>query len=438
MMATSSSEVFDDSPARQGTILLFSPSFQGHRLIYCRVFARLLLQQGYVVVIAGRASSVSPGEALFEDLSQWSHVEILDTGRATGTGGTSLEDVAALTRDVDPKASFLMEADDLLPDFEARVGGSGGDMQGRVVGVFIRSTNYAHHPPLSPLARARDRILGQRSERQRSADFHERLLPRRHFVDAALVLDERFAASHARTHAWLPDVFREFDEPIERWRSETSKWDERLRSFLAASHDNPLIVYVGPADHRRGYDRLLTLAYEENGCFLHCGKRDQEYERADEQVRLLRADLVQRGALFETDATYIRPETADVFLQAARCVVLPYRDHDGSSGAMLQAVAANRPVLVPDRGLMAFRVRSFGLGATYRDGDMGDMRRQFSELQDRGPDFYTRALKDYVGLFSQAQVADALLAAVTGKGCGARLPQEVLGIAELGLSGVDR
>ena len=31
---------------------------------------------------------------------------------------------------------------------------------------------------------------------------------------------------------------------------------------------------------------------------------------------------------------------------------------------MLQALAAGRPVLVPDRGLMACRVRTFGFGTT--------------------------------------------------------------------------
>jgi hypothetical protein len=94
---------------------------------------------------------------------------------------------------------------------------------------------------------------------------------------------------------------------------------------------------------------------------------------------------------------------------------------------MLQAVAAERPVLVPDRGLSAWRVRSFGLGAVYRDGDEEDLKRHFRDLRDAGPDSYRTALRDYVALFSREQVAAAVSRAVLGSGTGARLPQQALG-----------
>ncbi len=436
-MATNGDDVLQTDPdTRRGSVLLFSPSFEGHRLIYCRVFTRILLAHGYQVVIAGAVRSVAPDDLLFVDLSRWAGVTVLNTHEPAGAGPELLGTVARLTQDVGAEATLLMEADDLLPALASRAGRAAPWLQGRVVGIFIRSTNYDYQPRLSAWTRARGRVSGRRSERLRAADFHERLLARRRVVDAALVLDERFAAAHAGTHRWLPDVFREFDEPLDSALSETREWNNKLRVFLQSGGERPVVVYTGTSDHRRGYDHLLRLACDENGYFLHCGQRDRDYERANGEVRALRAVLAERGALLETDAPYIRPETADLFLRAARCVVMPYRGHDGSSGVMLQALAIHRPVLVPDRGLMAFRVRSFGLGATYRDGDASDLRRRFRELQQRGHSAYESASRQFTALFSRQQVAAALFAAVSGQGEGARLPQEVLSATTVATNGV--
>jgi glycosyltransferase involved in cell wall biosynthesis len=131
---------------------------------------------------------------------------------------------------------------------------------------------------------------------------------------------------------------------------------------------------------------------------------------------------MERGGLLETGGHYLDPATADAFMAAARCVVLPYRAHDGSSGVMLQALAAGRPVLVPDRGLMAYRVRGFGLGSVYRDGDHDDLRRQFRELQERGPAPYADALAAFVDYFSWPQLFAAFAAVVRGTGQGATVP----------------
>jgi len=123
---------------------------------------------------------------------------------------------------------------------------------------------------------------------------------------------------------------------------------------------------------------------------------------------------------------YSRPETADVFLRAARAVVLPYRHHDGSSGIMLQAAAAGRPVLVPDRGLMAWRTRRFGLGETFADGDLAGMRRGFRSLLEVAQSGAGSSGVAYGRCFSPRDVHASLRLAVTGKGPGAPLPQDHL------------
>ncbi len=92
---------------------------------------------------------------------------------------------------------------------------------------------------------------------------------------------------------------------------------------------------------------------------------------------------------------------------------------------MLQALAAGRPVLVPDRGLMAYRATAFGLGAAYRDGDRDDLRRRFRELESAGPGAFAARLAAFMEFFTPTQIVAAVSLAVAGAGPGARLPREL-------------
>jgi hypothetical protein len=412
------------SAADRQTVLLVSPSLLGHRLIYCRVLAGILTDAGYRVAVASDLSDTAvDANPLVVDLGRQEHVELLDFGRAIPGGGPSLRALAALGAQVRADVTLLAEADDVMPQLAARKGTQAPRGQGRLVALFVRSTNHQYTRPLSVVSRARRRWGRGGPGPVDEAAFHLRLLGKYRLVDAALVLDERYALQHPRTHRWMPDIFREFEEPLDVVGDETAVWQRRLHEFLAAAGERPVLAYVGTNQHRRGYDTLLRLALEEGGIFVHCGRFGLYGEPSDAEVRVLRAELERRGALLETDGPYVRPETAAAFLAAARAVVMPYRHHDGSSGVMLQALAAARPVLVPDRGLMAYRVRTFGLGRTYRDGDAGDLRRQFRTLLAHGPELYRRRLDAYLAFFTRTQVAAAVGAAVTGSGAGAQLPQ---------------
>ncbi len=414
--------------------LLYSPNLQGHRITYCRVLADVLTELGFRVVVAARLRGPAvAGDPLLLDLAGRRGVTVHDIGDADATA--TLDTLAATIRRAGAAVTLLTEADTLLPALAERRRRAAPALGGRVVGLFIRSTNYEYRPRVSALRRARTRLAEARDRRVGEAGFHEGLVPRRIPLDAALVLDERFALAHARSHQWMPDIFRELAEPSPAGAAETRDWAPRLRGFLDADRRRPLVVYTGPSDRRRGYDTLLRLCLAEHGRFLHCGERDAELERDGADVRAARETLAARGDLLETGAPYLSAATADLFLDAARCVALPYRGHDGSSGSMLQAVAAGRPVLVPDRGLSAWRVRSFGLGVVYRDGDDADLARRFRELCRVGPEPYHAATGRYTALFSRDQVRAAIARAVAVRGEGARLPQQVLGIGAPGSAG---
>lgn len=397
------------------TVVVFSPSLQGHRQTYCRVFAQILLDDGLDVVVVAGTGAASSGTGrttvLLEELEireGYSFIGLPEAG--VRRLQRSPRGFVRLLDHLGADAVVLTEADVMLRVL-TRCGARRG-VPRRWVGVFIRSTNYVHEASRPGGTVLRTAVHGSRKAARRirrwNTDarlFHEALLPGARLLDAALYLDETFVASHPRRALWLPDIFTSREGSAAKGGEEPRRWEPELRRFVAGQGRRPVFVYVGAPQSRRGYDTLLRLAVAEDGCFVHCG-RGETTEPGDEPGA--RRELRDRGRLFETGASYEDDATADLFLRQAAAVVLPYDHHLGSSGVMLQALAAGRPVLVPDEGLMARRVRGSGLGRTYRPGDWDDLRRNCRELFLEGPARYGAGIEAFIAGFSRAQTQAAV------------------------------
>ena len=220
---------------------------------------------------------------------------------------------------------------------------------------------------------------------------------------------------------WLPDIAVWSGESGE-YSEEAAAWQARVSDFLAAHLGSPVVAYIGMPQQRRNYEHLLQLACDIDGVFLHCGALHDPtgYPHEDPAAR---QELVSRSAILESGRFYQSFETARVTFAAARCVVLPYgAEHLTSSGAMLQALMAGRPVIVPDRGLMAHRVRHFGLGLTFVPDDRQDMRARFVELDNKPPGAFEGRIQRFLDYFSRAQFEAAMDAAFGSTSVGPRLP----------------
>lgn len=67
-------------------------------------------------------------------------------------------------------------------------------------------------------------------------------------------------------------------------------------------------------------------------------------------------------------------------LASARCVVLPYLDHYGSSGVLAEAAAAQTPVVSTSAGMLGHTVREYGLGLTVDPTDPAALRKAILTL----------------------------------------------------------
>jgi glycosyltransferase involved in cell wall biosynthesis len=386
------------------------PSLEGHRQIYCRRFCDYLLSRDFSVTVATDLSGL--GEyARLEALTRHAHVRVVsDTWSREKTPVARLRGLVAAARQADPDLTFIAEADESRGMLSAQLTHPWLRLPGRRVALFIRSTKYVHED---------DRPLRLRL-------FHEVVAQRLPVFEKALALDEVFVAQNGGRYVWMPDIAVWSAEGEgdggEDDGGEAAAWQARLADFLAGQQGRPVVVYIGMPQERRNYERLLELARDVDGCFVQCGALHDPtgYPREDPAAR---RELVARSAILEYGRFYQSFETARLTLAAARSVVLPYIPwHTTSSGVMLQALMAGRPVLVADRGLMGWRVRTAKVGLTYASDDWRDMREKFMALEAMPSGAFTDRIARFLEYFSKEQFEAAMDVAIGLGERGPRLP----------------
>ncbi len=392
-------------------VFVYLPSLHGHRQVYCREFCDYFLSRGFSVTVATRLSDLHETGPLAV-IREHPRVSFVPDPLEAGQNASSeLRALGAAARQAGADVTFLAEADSAHGLLSAQIARPALRLPGRRLGLFIRSTNYVHKVKSPQLGRIGRVVAESYTYRPLSLAqpriFHEIVTRRFSVLEAALCLDEAFVAGENRRNVWLPDIWAPFREDNAA-SAEAAAWQAEVSTFLRPRGDVPTVVFTGWAAPRRGYHELLRLASDVDGCFIHCGA-PWDSGKVDQDGGLeARATLVSRCAILESGHSYESFETARVTLRAARCVVLPYPQHLGSSGAMLQALSAGRPVLVPDQGLMAWRVRNFGLGLTYAPGDRRDMRYKFLLLQSTPPEVFADSIERFLAFFGGVQFEEAM------------------------------
>jgi glycosyltransferase involved in cell wall biosynthesis len=211
---------------------------------------------------------------------------------------------------------------------------------------------------------------------------------------------------------WLPDVFQQYAETLViEENPEQRVWIEKLNDFKERNKDRFIFLYFGTAQKRRGYDMLLKMAVENKACFIHCGLTDSK-EKYDYDVTELKSKLQDEGRLMETNQYISDPLCIEHFFKSVNHLVLPYRNFLGSSGVMLQALYYRIPVLVPEKGIMGYRVKKHNLGLTY-NGDDDSLIEQFKKFKDTPKDSYTNGIDLYMQYQSKVRLKEILIKELT-------------------------
>jgi hypothetical protein len=228
-------------------------------------------------------------------------------------------------------------------------------------------------------------------------------------LDEVIVKDERLAEWRGRPVYWMPEISR--PAPQRETADEALEYERHcaaLQAFLAANAQRRPVLYFGDGAHYKGYDLFLQfIASTPQACAVHAGRLCSETERSRIGIDIdgLRAQLTGQGRLLETNS-YIHTQRLKELYFGAAPVYLTTHRLALSSSTSIQAAELGKPLLVPDRGLLGWRVRANGLGDVYRYGDLDDLRAKALALWGREPADFAAPARAFWERFSDAAIRD--------------------------------
>jgi len=386
--------------------LIYSAGFDGHRQVYVFVLSHILGELKFNIFIAGNLTEKITTSLYIEKLQKDDRVTMIDTSSyAQGGLEISAMEIIELQNKYNIELTVFAEADHHISLFNAQINCKRNKLYGKTIGIFLRPFYY--YEKLSFLDKLR--YIKHFTSRWRTDDrlFHGLLLKHHRLLDSALYIDENFVAHHKLTQ-WLPDVFQQFAETLMRYEYiEQRIWIDRLKEFTEKNKGLFIFLYFGTAQKRRGYDLLLKMAIEQNACFVHCGLRD-EREKYYYDVDGFRKILCDNERIMETDQYISDPITIECFFKSVSHLVLPYRSFYGSSGVMLQALTYGIPVLVPDEGIIGYRVKKNNLGLTYKE-DFNSLIEQYKKFKEISKKSFADSIDLYMHQQSVTNLKEVLV-----------------------------
>jgi hypothetical protein len=386
--------------------LIYSSGFDGHRQVYVFVLSHILCELKFNIFIAGNLKEKITTSIYIEKLKKNDRVTMIDTSSyAQGGLEISAIEIIELQNKYNIELTVFAEADHHIPLFNEQINSRSNRLHGKTIGIFLRPFYY--YEKLSFLDKLR--YVKHFKSRWKSDErmFHGFLLKHYRLLDSALYIDENFVAHHKSTQ-WLPDVFQQFAETlVSNEYLEQRIWIDKLNEFTEKNKGLFIFLYFGTAQKRRGYDLLLKMAIEQNACFVHCGLRDDR-EKYDYDVDEFRKILYDNKRMMETDQYISDPVCIEHFFKSVSHLVLPYRKFYGSSGVMLQAFTYGIPVLVPEVGIIGYRVKRHNLGLTYK-GDFNSLIEQYKKFKEISKNSFADSINLYMHQQSVTNLKEVLV-----------------------------
>jgi glycosyltransferase involved in cell wall biosynthesis len=210
------------------------------------------------------------------------------------------------------------------------------------------------------------------------------MLCHRGFIGEILMLDPT-APKYYRSHL----LSRKFCFLREYVHSTKPEPDPREK--LGLSREKQILLFIGPSDKRKGIHELLS-AFEQNIA------QDTDFRSRvalvvagsvlPESRELVYASVSRFQQLYPGSSIVLHDrilsdqEFVD-FIQASDVVCIPYVQFVGSSGILIQAAAAGRPVLASDFGLVGELVQKYQLGVVCNTTNQHGLRLAMRQSLDQ-------------------------------------------------------
>lgn len=405
------------------TVLLYSPEVIGHPRVYCRAIADAL--QGYpckIVVAIGFTAECGLSESIdLLPLVDRENLTLVETRLFSESGSSSLtaEEIRSLQCTFAVDVTLFVEADKSNVEFVRIAEGSAPRLLGRNLGIFANTAEW--YPgedsftgePIrlvgptirATLGRAKRAIFGRKKHPRY---FYKHTVIKAGVLDEVLVKDERLAKWFGPPVYWMPEISRPLDtRESDSDDVEFTSRQQELRRFLATNGGREPVLYFGDAAFYKGYDWFLKFVLDNpSTCALHPGRTydDRERCRFDLNVESMRSALRAQGRLLETNSYVASQRVKALFFSSIRLYITTHR-LALSSSTMIQAAEFGKPVLVPDRGLIGHRAKTYGIGDVYGYGDLNDLSTVARGLWSSDLERYEAPLKSFVERFNDDAIA---------------------------------
>ncbi len=390
--------------------------------MYCRVIGRALLDAGARLVIATGCRAERVAEE-WRDLRPFlgeCNARFVDTRAFSSVGDSQLsaENLVELQRAIGVDATLFIEGDHFESQF-VRIGiGRAPRLLGRNCAIFNQTCRWfpgedpytGNVDPqsgsriLPTLRRLKRRVLHYRESPE---FFFEEILVRRRVLDVIVTKDERVTQRFGAPFCWMPEIYRVFDiQEDERRGDDWERFAGPVQELLARSEAENVLLYFGTGTWYKGYDYFLRLATSDSSILaIHAGApaRKEANKSYSFDVSALRESLLAEGRLFETGCYVSSADLTGLLFGSIRCFVSTHR-LTLSSGTMLQALEFGKPVLTPDRGLLGWRTREFGLGMTYGYQDADSLLAEWYAMKQASVDEFKARICSFMRSFSREAV----------------------------------
>jgi len=374
-------------------ILIYAPLIGGHRQVYCNVITHWALESKMdVILCTGNdwckgGNTISQGSPYIDLYKTNNNVDFINASQKPPHKSDS-EYLFDLENDIKPDLIFVISGDEFNHSLYSFI----KDLivskkhSSKWVGIFISCFYY---PDLANWLKQKVQKLMLKQKLK--------------YFDRTYWLDEYFVNNtNIQNKFWLPDISKSFNVDANNDDAEFELLCPQIDNFLINNKGKDVLLFFGRDFNRKGFDFIIELALEdEQFIVLRAG---DPLENTDESQEIMEkmSILEKNGRLLNIPKFIKNPIIIRKLFQATNYILLPYRDHYSSSGVMLQAIEFQKPVVVPNIGLMGKRVFENHLGITYKHKKYDEFKKAVYKMQNEHYNYITYTITFYESFSKEA------------------------------------
>lgn len=375
-------------------ILIYAPHIGGHRQVYCNVITQWALESKMEVILCigndwcRDVNTINQGSPYIDlYITNNNNVDFINATQKQPHKSDS-EYLFDLENDIKPDLIFVISGDEFNHSLYSFI----KDLiipkrhSSKWLGIFIACFCY---PDLTNWVkqRAQKFILKQKLK----------------YFDKTYWLDEYFVNNtKIKNKFWLPDISKSFNFTGNNDDVELELLCPHIDNFLINNKGKDVLLFLGGEFNRKGFDFIIELALEDEQFVVLRAGDPLEYMDKSQEIMDKMSILEKNGRLLNIQKFIKNPIIISKLFQATNYILLPYRDHHSSSGVMLQAIEFQKPVVVPNIGLMGKRVIENHLGITYKHKKYDEFKKAVYKMQNEYHNYIPYTITFYESFSKEA------------------------------------